>query len=424
MRSSRGAQAGAASLIVVLMLVLTLLLAAGYAGRSVLYEQMSSAHQYRATQALQAADAGADWAIAQLNGGKIDDDCQPADTLAARPLRERSLRLLDADSGAIDPREDPSRSGTPACVHDDAGAWHCRCPSRGQQMPPAASADRPAPAFVVRLAGAPSPGSSAPGLVQVTASGCAQAVAPDACGTRSGRHNAFATVSVQAALVPALASTPAAVLTASGEVDAGTAAVGLHNTDPAGSAVVVDAGLEARLPSARIGVPPGAPVEAAVIDNDQALHDRSAEQLSSIYLGLAPPAFRALPSVATLDCRPDCTASALAALASGRQMMWTPGDLVLADAVLGSTAEPVLLVADGEIRLSGSVRLTGFVFGRSLQWQGAAAGQGLLRGSAVIAGDVHLDGSPDLVYDAEALRALRVRVGTYVKVPGSWSDTR
>ena len=61
-------QRGAASLIVVMLLFFVLSLTAAYANRHLIFEQKTSANQSRSTAAFEAAEAGIEWALAQLNG--------------------------------------------------------------------------------------------------------------------------------------------------------------------------------------------------------------------------------------------------------------------------------------------------------------------------------------------------------------------
>ena len=70
-------QRGAAALIVVLLLFFIISLVAAYAGRNLIFEQRTSTNQYRATQAFEAAEAGLEWAVAMLNGGRVTADCIP-----------------------------------------------------------------------------------------------------------------------------------------------------------------------------------------------------------------------------------------------------------------------------------------------------------------------------------------------------------
>jgi Tfp pilus assembly protein PilX len=69
-------QRGAAALVVVMVLFFIVALVAAYTSRNLIFEQRTSANQYRSTQAFEAAEAGIDWALAMLNGGRIDAACR------------------------------------------------------------------------------------------------------------------------------------------------------------------------------------------------------------------------------------------------------------------------------------------------------------------------------------------------------------
>ena len=93
-RVARGAspwtrQSGAASLIVVMILFFILSLVAAYTNRSLIFEQRTASNQYRSTQALEAAEAGVEWALAMLNSGRITATCAPSVTVADPSFRQR-----------------------------------------------------------------------------------------------------------------------------------------------------------------------------------------------------------------------------------------------------------------------------------------------------------------------------------------------
>ena len=50
------------------------------------------------------------------------------------------------------------------------------------------------------------------------------------------------------------------------------------------------------------------------------------------------------------------------------------------------------------------------------------AGSGLIRGAAVAEGALGGSGTPTIVFDADALRRLRLKSGSFVRVPGGWKD--
>src|SRR4051812_27398520 len=99
MPASARHQDGAATLVIVMVLLFVLMLGVAYGQRSLLFEQKASLNQYHATQAAEAARAGLDWALARLNGLPLDDRCQPAND--GTPLRDRVLRLADAQVGSF-----------------------------------------------------------------------------------------------------------------------------------------------------------------------------------------------------------------------------------------------------------------------------------------------------------------------------------
>ena len=72
MKSSlaRRHQVGAAALIVVMVLFFIASMVAAYASRNMIFEQRTGTNLFRATQALEAAEAGMDWAITMLNQGR------------------------------------------------------------------------------------------------------------------------------------------------------------------------------------------------------------------------------------------------------------------------------------------------------------------------------------------------------------------
>jgi Tfp pilus assembly protein PilX len=416
-------QHGAASLAVVMLLLFAMMLTAAYASRSLVFEQKNAANQQRATQAFEAAEAGLEWGLAQLNADHVDTRCRRTEGADGVWFRERVLRVVDRQTGRFDEHADATHTGAPACVRDPSGAWGCACPSTGTGQPEAAVQGSLSPAFQLRFQGVapPANAASAPGLLQITAQGCAQGGTTAACEARTSADGVgYAVASVQAALLPALATVPAATLSAAGNVEAAGSPVGLHNTDTRGTGLAVHAGGTVQLEAARLSGPPGA--VATTLAGDTALASRSFERLMLTYLGVPKPVFAQLPSVRTLHCAGDCTAAARAAVRSGARQLWLPGNATLADVELGTAAAPVVLAVDGRLALAAGVRITGFVLSHSLQWSDGVSGTAWLRGAAMVAQDAQLSGAPDLLYDAAVLHTLNRLTGSFVRVPGSWKD--
>ena len=92
--TARHQQRGAAALIVTMMLFFAMVLVAVFVNRNLVFEQRSSANQLRSTQAFEAAEAGLEWALAQLdNPQRLAADCTPSTDAAATSFRSRYLNF-------------------------------------------------------------------------------------------------------------------------------------------------------------------------------------------------------------------------------------------------------------------------------------------------------------------------------------------
>ncbi len=246
----------------------------------------------------------------------------------------------------------------PACVHGPNG-WSCACPGDvPADLGPATGPDAGA-AFSLRIAAGPQPG-----VLRLSSSGCSH-WAGDCRPGGGGRDPATARHEALFALQAALPSPPSAALTLrSAGIDAHDFFVGLF--------------------------------------------------------GLSPAAWKRQPAVHRLDCRGDCAAALAAAAARSITLVSVPGDLALQGPLtLGTPQRPMLIVADGAIRLQGSVVLHGVLYGTGLAWAAPAA---VVRGALISEGLAAGDSTLDLALDTGVLDALRTRQGSFVRLPGSWRD--
>src|SRR5690242_1966024 len=121
-------QRGAAALVVTMLLLFAMVLVAVFANRQLMFEQRSAANQVRSTLAFEAAEAGLEWAVAQLNTNRrIDATCQPSADPAAASFRSRYLAIARG-TGLITPTT-WNQAGTAialqaACVRAGDG-WTC-----------------------------------------------------------------------------------------------------------------------------------------------------------------------------------------------------------------------------------------------------------------------------------------------------------
>lgn len=422
-RSSRAPrQRGAAALVVTMLLFFAMVLTAVFVNRNLVFEQRISANQYRSTQAFEAAEAGLEWALAQLNSAApIGDDCLPtASTPVASSFRTRHLDT-DATTAVITPLT-WSNAGSPmplqpSCVRGATG-WLCHCPAQGMPVltPPTGSA--PAPAFVLQFL----PGPKA-GTVRVVSTGCTRLAKP--CAPASGINaDAVARVQVDLGLLAGLRVLPVAPLTARGAVNAGVAALGLHNSDPA-TGIAVHAGGSISAAQTRFTPPAGSSLGSSLVSGDSALAGLSADRFFASYFGLDKASWRDQPAVMQVDCHSPCGAALQAAVAAapGRAMVWVDGDLALAGPLtLGSVQAPVLIVVNGSVRLSGALFMNGLLYANALSWTSTNGPGAVLRGAAITEGDYQGDATADLYYDTQVLAALKSAYGSFARVSGSWRD--
>jgi Tfp pilus assembly protein PilX len=302
-----GPPRGAATLIVVMLLFFIVSLVAAYAARNLIFEQKTSTNQYRATQALEAAEAGLEWALAMLNGSRIDASCTPLvpPDVSQNSFRQRYLAIdIDGNvtprlwAGAGTPRERPS------CVQSGAG-WSCSCPSGAAPTPTLPGGGGVNPAFRVCFE-ALTPAQ--PGVVRVVSTG-RTAFVDQSCDTpvEGMAGEAAASVSVVVALSSALAAPPSAALTAGRNATLTGTTVTLVNTDPLTNGVTtpVGGGLGVTSTTFTRHSLPGTPGERSSIVDTQ-LGSLSVADLFKSHMRMPLAAYKGQPASVVVDCSTDC----------------------------------------------------------------------------------------------------------------------
>ena len=412
-------QRGAAALVVTTLLFFAMVLVTLFVNRNLVFEQHASANQYRATQAFEAAEAGAEWALAQLaNLQRLGPDCEPAADATATPFRSR---YLNQASATFVPRTWNNGSAAaplqPTCVHSSTG-WNCNCPASSAPVLSAPAGEGPFPAFSLQFMAGDKAGS-----VRVVSTGCTRLAGACRVGSANSA-DATARVEVTVALLAGLRTPPAAALTTRGSVDADSASFGAHNADPA-TGVAIHAGSSITAGLARLSGAAGAPLSNALLSNDAGLTSPSADRFFAAWFGLDKERWKNQPAVKRIVCSSDCSATLEAAIAAvdGSALLWIDGDLALDGPItLGSPERPIVLVVTGAARLRGAITFHGLLYAASLQWDDTLAPGALLRGAAVSEAGYSGNGSPDFVYDRHALELLQTRSGTFTLVNGSWRD--
>ena len=416
----RNDQHGAAALVVVMILLFATVLVAVFTNRNLVFEQRTSANQYRGAQAFEAAEAGIEWALSQLNANqRIGADCEPSADPAAGSFRSRYLSTAPK-TGVLTPTT-WNNAGTASalqasCVQAGSG-WSCSCPTHGLPTLPSPGGGATATAFTVQFAP-----SAKPGVVRVVANGCTSLAGACLSGS-TGRADASARIEVAFGLVAGLRTPPAATVTSRGGFDAGSATLGLHNADPA-TGIAVNAGGAIDAAMARLTSPAGSPKTGLLVGNDAALAALPEGRLFATHFGVDKAAWQAQPAVTRISCTVDCAAvlGAAVAAAADAVLIQVDGDLQLAGPVtLGSAQRPVAIVVSGAAQFEGAVALHGLLYAGSLRWN-ATAGGAFVRGALISEAGYQGSGAPDLFYDPLVLGLLQHATGSFARVNGSWRD--
>ncbi|MBA4176192.1 MAG: fimbrial assembly protein [Leptothrix sp. (in: Bacteria)] len=437
-------QAGAASLIVIMVLFFLMSLVAAYTSRNLIFEQRTSVNQYRATQAYEAAEAGLEWAMTMLNSGRIGANCLEAGaTTADTSFRQRYL-IIDAVTGMVTPR---STALWPSCVSDGAGGWICSCPTTGSPTLSAPAGAGVFPAFRVRFTVTGSPTTNLPitrpGLVRIESNGCTKLdnACLDHTNTTAVALEGRASIAVVAALTSALPTPPGAALTVLGDAAAST--VSVYNTDPdLGGTTVQMGGMLNGGAIASSGWTlrsvPGTPGPASVVQSDatlSALVGANNRVFASVF-SMWPDTYGAQPAAVRLDCPlAGCRAALADAVAKNPdRVIWvtSPNGLTLESAgTIGSlpnpadtsVAGPAIVVVDGPLNIAAAnVRVFGLVYSRGGNWQGSNAVD--IQGAAFVEGNLAATANATVVMNNAVLKSLRLRSGSFVRAPGGWDDFR
>ena len=429
-------QRGIATLALVATLFFIVSLVAAYTNRNLIFEQRTSGNQYRSSQAFEAADAGAEWALSLLNAGRIDASCLPSTDVTATSFRERYLQI-DTDSGLVTPlgtlAADGSSDRVAGCIFDGSD-WNCACPDTGTPDLSAVTLNGPGPfpAFWVRFVRTTLTATK-PGITQLLVNGCtrldssclahpAQAIAGDA----------RMTVRAMIALRSGLPTPPLAAIVARDSIDiTGGGEVQAYNNDAASGGIAVLAG--GTVSGVHTESAPGAPTGSGLAASDSELgrlealntsptSTEAGDRLFANVYGAMARTYHDQPGAVVLDCSTECSGDDVrnaVALNPGR-VLWIDGDVDLDGAAIGSAAAPVMIVVDGQATLGAE--LFGAMHVRALDW--AAAGGGVLHGALIVENRMTGDASTtfSVAFDTDILRRLRWASGSFVLIPGGWRD--
>jgi Tfp pilus assembly protein PilX len=423
--SSIARQRGAATLVSAVIILVLMTMITFFANRNILFERKTAANQYRSTKAIEAAEAGVEWTIANLNSmRRITSACATSTLTSDHSLRDKYLDPDGDGSYAPVPGNAATNfsAATPLCTLI-GGAWSCSCPSANPvAAPTAAACTAPEGCPTFRVGFANMAGDAT--LVRVSSTGCTNSQAPCVAGAGT-TADGTATINQVMKLLSGLATLPAAALTAKGNVDFGSNAISATNTDPGTNGITINAGgnIGGFINSTTVVSLPGTPPGASLVGNDDSLSSLSDDQMFKSFFGMTKEQYQASPATTTVTCSGVCNTPVLDAISAGARTMWIEGDMTLnSNGTYGSPTAPVILVVNGNVHVQGTITIYGVLYCQDGTWDNTGGGDAQIVGAAIAEGSFTATGTPNPTYDPNVLKRLRETTGQYAKVPGGWRD--
>jgi len=106
------------------------------------------------------------------------------------------------------------------------------------------------------------------------------------------------------------------------------------------------------------------------------------------------------------------------------KLIWieqTAGNAVLNGGTIGSVDFPVVLIINGNLSVSGNVMIYGAIYIAN-NFTNNGAGTVQVNGAMIVEGTTTATGTPDVTYNPTIFDNINEKLGSFVKVPGSWRD--
>lgn len=423
-------QRGVGTLAVSLLLLFGTSIVILYLNRGLVFEQKTSANQFRSTSAFEVAEAGVEWATGMLNRpNDIGTNCALLST-ANVSFRRRYIQTGFPTNTGVQ----VTANTFPGCkVNGTTLTCSCPVPSGSTQV--AALGTAVLPSFTVAFAAVTdSAGVLDPAAVRITSTGCTAQAGACTPGT-AGASDATATVSVIIKNVPTLGAAPQAALTCGLNCNVG-GSYNIYNREVASNGYLVNAGTTI---SSGNGTSyetiPGQPVENALVANDTSLSNLASADPTCSNSAMFNAFFRstmaeyaAAPHVKTISCTnaSDCGSQINTAYNEGWRDFYFPSGFALNNAapfsVLGVPGEGVRLVSPGDIDINGNIVINGLVFSNSANFNDLGTGTADINGALITCAAYQNNGNGTLNYTSANLGTQGLGPGQMVRVPGSWRD--
>jgi len=150
-----------------------------------------------------------------------------------------------------------------------------------------------------------------------------------------------------------------------------------------------------------------------VIQGDTTLSTLSDAQFFENFLGSGPAEYKST----MVDAENVVAGESAGTISEGGNIYWVDGDATISQNI-GSADNPVILIVDGNLTLSGSPTIFGVVLVTGNLDQGGGA---TIRGALLVSGGVSGSGNLNIIYDPDAVGGVK-QLGSYASMPGSWRD--
>jgi Tfp pilus assembly protein PilX len=433
-------QRGAVSLIIALILLFAGTLIAFFANRGLIFEQRTSANQFRATNAFELAEAGVEWAVGRLNEGlplAAAPSCAATGAAGALTFQDRYVNAsaptatqpnlwfnVPTDGRYAECRFDPTVAAT-------NGGWTCSCPNVTGVIALGSTEQR---RFGVRFNAVAGDVS----MVEVIARGCTNGASCDPIDpvpAPVGR-DATAAVRVLVKLRPSVSGGPRAALTSGSATNTGGSLNVINQYAPS-NGITIHAGTSVETGGGnKLYTLPGTPVSASVLDNDPSLYNLTVADEDAFFAKFFGESLTSYSQAAnTIRLSGSATANGdaiRAAVATGARELrfFVDGDLRMSGGpnlpTIGASDNPVIVVVRGDMEMTGNLTAYGIFYSATSTAntpEDPGSGGSAIYGAYITRGAFRKQGNGNfsIVY-TPTLWASGRPGGQLIKVPGSWRD--
>lgn len=225
-----------------------------------------------------------------------------------------------------------------------------------------------------------------------------------------------ATVSQTVVLAGAIHQTPYALLSARNSIDV-SGPVTLNNSISSLRGILMHAGgTVTHDDQVKRNSIPGTNPDQAQMAHDKGYAQNGADAFFVQWFGADKSLIR--DQATHIHCQGDCASQLSTA---GNRVVWLEGNAALSSGTFGSIAAPVLMIAAGDLQLSGSVRITGIVYSMAPVTR-VQLDTGMVDGALIAENQLQVGQGGVLSYNPVVLRRAQSTLGRFVPVPGTWSD--